>query len=71
MFYQTSFLLLAILVTAVVTRRITTKEYDNNEFGLSRFSDITLKRKFFVAKVAIIFLAFLVLVLWSRLPIDA
>ncbi|MFT6586063.1 MAG: hypothetical protein ACJAUY_000644 [Cognaticolwellia sp.] len=70
MFYQTSFLLLVIVVTAVITRRVTAKEYNQSMYGLNRFTDRTLKRKFFIAKVTIIFLVCLVLVLWSRLTVN-
>jgi hypothetical protein len=71
MFYETSFLLLAILVTAVITRHLTANEFKQGMFGLNRFNDKALKRKLYVSKLAIIFLFFMVLALWARLPVDA
>ena len=71
MFYQTSFLLLAILITAVITRHITAQEYKQSMFGMNRFADRALKRKIYIAKLIIIFLSFMVLALWSRLPVAA
>jgi hypothetical protein len=71
MFFETSFLLLAILSTAVLTRYVTEKKFKGTLTETGRFSDLNLKRKFFVAKLMIIFLFFMVLMLWARLPIDA
>lgn len=71
MFYQTSFLLLAILSTAVLTRYVTERKFKGTLTETGRFSDFNLRRKFFVAKLMIIFLFFMVLMLWARLPIDA
>lgn len=68
MFYQTSFLLLAILVTAVVVRVSTVAEHHQNIHKVNRFNDNALKRKLFIAKLTIIFLAFSALMLWARLP---
>lgn len=71
MFYQTSFLLLVILVTSVVTRHLTVQEYKQSMFGMNRFTDRALKRKVYAAKLVIIFLSFLVLTLWAKLPVNA
>ncbi len=71
MFYETSFLLLVILITAFVTRKATVSEYKQSIYELNRFTDRTLKRKLFIAKMAIVFLIFIVIVLWWRLPVIA
>jgi len=69
MFYETSFLLLAILITSVVTRHSTVQEYKQSMFAMNSYTDRALKRKILVAKLLIIFLSFMVLVLWSKLPV--
>jgi len=71
MFYETSFLLLVIVVTAFVTRHLTVQEYKQSMFGMNRFTDRALKRKIFTAKLIIIFLCCLVFVLWAKFPVSA
>jgi hypothetical protein len=69
MFYETSFLLFAILFTAVLTRYMTVRQCNKSKHMTNRYFDIVLRRKFFMAKLMIIFLFCLVLMLWAKLPI--
>ena len=67
MFYETSFLLLAILVTAVITRYLTANEYEKGIFGMNRHGDRVLNGKLYIAKLIIIFLFLMVFALGSIL----
>jgi hypothetical protein len=69
MFYETSFLLFTILVTMVITRYMTVRQCNKSKLMTNRYFDLILRRKFFMAKLMIIFLFFLVFILWARLPI--